>query len=107
MKISGGSDVDVFQLFVHEGYDFGPFAPESVAAGLNAVLDREIEDATARVIPPSESGLDRLTLSWEPYGGDPEGYNSRYYTVSDVKMSLPQPVVAVLEKLNSRNLELR
>lgn len=107
MKINSSVTVDVFQLFVHEGYDFGQFAPESIADSLTYMLQGEIEDGTARVIAPSESGLDRLTLSWEPYGDEPITLNSRYYSVDDVKRALPPKVVAALEKLNKEDLNLR
>lgn len=106
MKISATTKINVFDLFVHDRADYGPFAPESVAAGINARLSEQLDEATAVVLPPSESGLDRMILSWEPYGDEPVVFNSRYYDVDEVKKTLPSEVVAVLEKLNADGMQL-
>lgn len=107
MKVSATQkEFDVFQLFVCDSPIKTPFCDHAIAKAITEWLSDTITNASVHVYCSNESGLDRMTINYEPYGKEPEIYNSRYYDIDDVKRSLPLDLVVALEKLNISSIIL-
>jgi hypothetical protein len=93
MKIKAEGDIDIISLFLHEKHDAWPFAEDFVAT----FIEEEIAKHTSkrvRVVPPTETGLDRFVLAV-----DDQLYAKRCHTELDFGRMIPDFLFKILKDM--------
>ena len=103
-------EVPVFDLFLKDKCDLGPVDQYHMAEAMNTHLDEGISCANAggtySVLAPSDCGLDRFVLCFNPWGGEPQHFSAKCRTVEDLKALWPEEAFRLIESWDSETWEV-
>jgi hypothetical protein len=116
MKAHAEREFDIFNLLCHDGVQKDaadlPFDDYLLQEAINDRLDRLGRgrlktDELIQVLAPETTGLDQFTVAHyanRNIDEEPNIFSKRFYSVEDVKKSLPPKIVEILELLNKESL---